>query len=304
MKNEVSLSALGLRASMGSLRSSEPVGLAPPPSLLQSLLEEAADYLVVHRNFKACLETCQRGCERLGSYLQAEEYEDSKDLKCFLCVVGIQALAEMDRWREVLSWLLQYYQVPEHLPPKILELCILLYSKVKEPQAILEVASNWLRDPANQDLPEYGAIFELHLFRVLLPLHCWTDAEDMAGLCAEEEQRRAASQAIFTARQQQEKNFKETEEPDPQKEKQGGTFCRKLLALWKLLRWLLESVVDHLLSLPLKKTFLIALILCLLVVRFDPACPSSLPFFYKLAHVFYRIRGTIFSPCSLSSYNS
>ncbi|XP_020857238.1 peroxisome assembly protein 26 isoform X2 [Phascolarctos cinereus] len=298
MKNEGTISALGLRGCVGSLRSSEPVGLAPPPSLLQSLLEEAADYLVVHRNFKACLETCQRGCERLGSCLQAEECEDSKDLKCFLCVVGIQALAEMDRWREVLSWLLQYYQVPEHLPPKILELC-----KVKEPQAILEVASNWLRDPANRDLPEHGAIFELHLFRVLLPLHCWTDAEDMAGLCAEEEQRQAASQAIYTARQQQEENLEETREPDPQKENQGGTFCRKLLALWKLLRWLLASVVDHLLSLPLKRTFLIALILCLLVVRFDPACPSSLPFFYKLAHVFYRIRGTIFSPCYLSSYN-
>ncbi|XP_072510269.1 peroxisome assembly protein 26 [Notamacropus eugenii] len=304
MKNEVSLSAPGLRGSVGPLRSSEPVGLTPPPSLLQSLLEEAADHLVVHRDFKACLETCQRGCERLGSSLQAEETEDSKDLKCFLCVVGIQALAEMDRWREVLSWLLQYYQIPEHLPPKILELCILLYSRVKEPQAILEVASNWLRDPANRDLPEYGAIFELHLFRVLLPLHCWTDAEDMVGLCAEEDLRLAASHAIHTARQQQEENFKETKEPDPQKESQRGPFCRKLLALWKLLRWLLESVVDHLLALPLKKTLLIALIFGLLVVRFDPASPSSLPFFYKLAHVFYRIRGTISSPCYLSSYNS
>ncbi|XP_044533416.1 peroxisome assembly protein 26 [Gracilinanus agilis] len=301
MKNEVSISALGLRSSLGLLRSSEPVGLAPLPSLPQSLLEEAADYLVVHRDFKACLETCQKGFESLGSSLQAEDFEDGYDLKCFLCVVGIQALAEMDRWREVLSWLLQYYQVPEHLPPKILELCILLYSKVQEPQAILEVASNWLRDPANRDLPEYGAIFELHLFRVLLPLHCWTDAEDMAGFCPEEEQRLAASQAIYTARKQQQEG---TKEPNPQKEIQGGTLYRKLLTLWKLLRWLLESVVDHLLSLPFKKTFLIALILCLLMVRFDPACPSSLPFYYKLAHIFYRVRGTIFAPCYLSSYDS
>ncbi|KAM8978537.1 peroxisome assembly protein 26 [Sarcophilus harrisii] len=301
MKNEASVpTALGLRG--GPLRSSEPVGLGPPPSVLRSLLEEAADYLVVHRDFGACLETCQRGCEKLGSPGQAAEGEDSKDLKCFLCVVGIQALAEMDRWREVLSWLLQYYPHPEHLPPKILELCILLYSKVKEPQAILEVASSWLREPANRDLPEYGAIFELHLFRVLLPLHCWTAAEDMTALCAKEEQRQAASQAIATARQQQEESLQKTQEP--QRENQGGTFCRKLLALWKLLRWLLESVVDHVLSLPLKKTILIALILCLLMVRFDPACPSSLPFFYKLAHIFYRIRGTIFSPCYLSSYNS
>lgn len=44
------------------------------------------------------------------------------EVKCSLCVVGIQALAEMNRWREVLSWVLQYYQDPEKLPPKVLEL--------------------------------------------------------------------------------------------------------------------------------------------------------------------------------------
>lgn len=44
------------------------------------------------------------------------------EVKCSLCVVGIQALAEMDRWREALSWVLRYYQVPEKLPPKVLEL--------------------------------------------------------------------------------------------------------------------------------------------------------------------------------------
>lgn len=44
------------------------------------------------------------------------------EVKCSLCVVGIQALAEMNRWREVLSWVLQYYHHPEQLPPKILEL--------------------------------------------------------------------------------------------------------------------------------------------------------------------------------------
>uniref|UniRef100_A0A8C6ZU26 Peroxisomal biosis factor 26 n=1 Tax=Nothoprocta perdicaria TaxID=30464 RepID=A0A8C6ZU26_NOTPE len=98
------------------------------PARAASLLEEATDLLVLHRDFAAALERCEAGCGSLGpAGAEAEagaEAGSSAEVKCSLCVVGIQALAEMNRWREVLPWLLQYYEAPEQLPAKVLELCV------------------------------------------------------------------------------------------------------------------------------------------------------------------------------------
>lgn len=216
-------------------------------------------------------------------------------MKCSLCVVGIQALAEMDRWREALSWVLGYYHVPEKLPPKVLELCILLYSKMKDPEAVLGVAGAWLQDPDNQGLPEYGSLAKLHLFRLLLPLGRLSEAEELAvGSAAfSEEQRVEALQAIHTARQQLTQEHLSSQEP--QKLRQEGSFPRKLLSLVMLLRRLWGSAVSHLLSQPFRKGLLAALILCLLVLRFDPAAPSSLPFLYQLTQLFRRIQKAMLS---------
>jgi hypothetical protein len=49
-----------------------------------------------------------------------------------------------------------------------------------------------------------------------------------------------------------------------------GLFSHKFLSLLMLLRRLWDSAVSHLLSLPLRKSLLAALILCVLMLRFDP----------------------------------
>uniref|UniRef100_A0A8C5JUL2 Peroxisomal biogenesis factor 26 n=1 Tax=Jaculus jaculus TaxID=51337 RepID=A0A8C5JUL2_JACJA len=107
MKSDAPISAAALKGLGGPLRSSEPAR-APSPAV--HLLEDAADLLTVHLDFPAALEACERAWRILVS----------GTVQCSLCVVGIQALAEMDRWREVLSWVLQYYQIPGKLPPKVL----------------------------------------------------------------------------------------------------------------------------------------------------------------------------------------
>ncbi|XP_006862789.1 PREDICTED: peroxisome assembly protein 26 isoform X2 [Chrysochloris asiatica] len=248
MKNDSSTSAAPLRGLGGPLRSSEPVHTAPAPLRAVVLLEEAADFLVVHLDFRAALETCERAWRSLASDAPAEEHAGtSLEVKCSLCVVGIQALAEMDRWQEVLRWVRQYYQVPEKLPPKVLELCILLYSKMEEPGAMLDVVRAWLKDPDNQNLPEYRALAVLHLQQVLLPLGHLSEAEELvAGSTAfDEEQRRDALQIICMARQQQKCEHSRSEEA--QKPNQS-------------------------------------------------ASPCFLPFLYKLAQIFHRIREALFSP--------
>ncbi|KAF6340140.1 peroxisomal biogenesis factor 26 [Rhinolophus ferrumequinum] len=127
MKTDPSTSAAPLRGVGGPLQSSEPVRVAPAQSAAVVLLEEAADFLVVHRDFQAALQTCERACQSLANDALLDDAAGiSLEVKCSLCVVGIQALAEMDRWQQVLSWVLQYYQVPEKLPPKVLELWLLL----------------------------------------------------------------------------------------------------------------------------------------------------------------------------------
>lgn len=67
-------------------------------------------------------------------------------------------------------------------PP--LHFSILLYSKVGEPQVMLEAGSSWLRAQANQRLPELGSLLELYLAQVLLPLGRFEGAEELVQGCA------------------------------------------------------------------------------------------------------------------------
>lgn len=67
MKSDSSTPAAPLRGLGAPLRSSEPVRAAPPPSAAMVLLEEAADLLVVHLDFQAALQTCERAWRSLAN---------------------------------------------------------------------------------------------------------------------------------------------------------------------------------------------------------------------------------------------
>lgn len=224
------------------------------------------------------------------------------EVKCSLCVVGIQALAEMNRWREVLSWVLQYYHRPEHLPPKILELCILLYSKVREPQVMLEVGSSWLKDQTNKSLPEYGSLLELYLLHVLLPLGRFEGAEELVYSCdvLDSEQKLAFVETICEKRcqwtQLEEMHSAHDEQEDKATETVLGALSQKLLTMLTLLRRTLRSMSSHFYVLPYKKMLLATFLLYLVVVRLDPASPTSLPFICKLVQLFRQAWAAVLSP--------
>ncbi|NXC88819.1 PEX26 protein, partial [Cercotrichas coryphoeus] len=283
----------------------EPPAWAPGPAA--ALLEEAADLLVLHRDFAAALERCEAGCDSLGPGPGPEPGtgpgpESFAEVKCSLCVVGIQALAEMNRWREVLSWVLQYYHEPELLPPKVLELCILLYSKVREPQVMLEVGSSWLRAQANQSLPEFGSLLELYLAQVLLPLGRFEGAEELVRGCAvfDSEQQLGFLSTILESRsrwaQREETRSAAEEQQDPATETVLGVLSQKLLTMVTLLRRALRSMSNHFYLLPYKKMLLATFLLYLVVVRLDPASPTSLPFIYKLVQLFRQAWAAVLSP--------
>lgn len=125
---------------------------------------------------------------------------------------------------------------------------VLLYSKMQEPAAMLEVVRAWLQDPDNQGLPEYRALVELHLQRVLLPLGCLSEAEELVvdSVAFSDEQRLDALQAISTAREQQKHEHSGSEEA--QKLNQEGRtlsfcgFCK--VELWAFME--LRSIMTFL----------------------------------------------------------
>uniref|UniRef100_A0A8B9PQE3 Peroxisomal biogenesis factor 26 n=1 Tax=Apteryx owenii TaxID=8824 RepID=A0A8B9PQE3_APTOW len=288
-----------LSGAVEPLRSSEPLAGPPVSAQAASLLEEATDLLVLHRDFAAAVERCEAGCDSLGP---AAGTGSSAEVKCSLCIVGIQALAEMNRWREVLSWVLQYYHVPEHLPPKILELCILLYSRVREPQVMLEVGSSWLRDITNKSLSEYGSLLELYLLRVLLPLGQFEGAEDLVRGCdvSDSVQQLALLKTICESQcqwtQQEEMHSAAEEQQDTTRETVLGALSQKLLTMLTLLRRALRSMSSHFYLIPYKKMLLAAFMLYLVVVRLDPASPMSLPFLYRLVQLFQQACAAVCSP--------
>lgn len=65
MKSDTSTSAVSLKGLGGPLRSSEPARALPAVSPGVHLLEEASDLLVVHLDFPAALETCERAWQSL-----------------------------------------------------------------------------------------------------------------------------------------------------------------------------------------------------------------------------------------------
>jgi hypothetical protein len=111
---------------------------------------------------------------------------------------------------------------------------------MKEPGAVLDVASAWLQDPDNQGLPDYGSLARLHVFRLLLPSGRLSEAEELAVRSAafSEEQRVEALQAIHLARQQhtQEHTQEHSDSQEPQKLRQEGR-TSGLCGLCKAVSW-------------------------------------------------------------------
>ncbi|XP_077196794.1 peroxisome assembly protein 26 isoform X1 [Paroedura picta] len=285
----------------GVWRGSDPAWLSPGASRAASLLEEAADLLVVHLDFAAALDRCEKGCRSLPGEADGEDAGSSEELRCSLCIVGIQALAEMNRWREVLPWVLQYYQVPACLPPKVLELCILLHNKVKEPRVMLDVGSDWLRASANQHLPTYGLLVQLHLFHVLLPLGHFAEAQEMVEGCKalSKEQRLEACRILKEKRQLWLQQPEEPPDSEAQAEiawkTQLGLVSKKVLTILAQLGRALGSLAGQFGSIPYKMALLAAFVLFLIVVKLDPASPTSLPFVYRLTRLFHQARSAVFS---------
>ncbi|XP_024142805.1 peroxisome assembly protein 26 [Oryzias melastigma] len=273
----------------------------PPPSsaALQmiNMLDSAAEQMMVHRDFQAVFDTCQRGLEKLAGT------DDNRcaELKAGFCILGIQALAELNQWHGVLAWVLQQYERQENIPAKIMQMCILLYSKVGEAAEMQEAARLWLNCPSNSRSAGFRTVAELYLLHVLVPLGHFKEAREFiageVGAAAFAERQQAALDIVEEkAQQSQEAALRSGIHPGSSEHPNSVTdvVIHKLEAM---LRFLYRKILTAGSGLfPLRRLFLVAVILYMLFSRLDPAAPSSFMWISKLSQLFKQTWRTMFAP--------
>lgn len=277
-------------------RHSFAAGVSSNVASMQGLLDTVAEEFILNKDFKTIFETCDTALEKITN--SELEDERSEDVKAAFCILGIQALAELNEWRCVLPWVLQQYKHQEKIPAKIIQMCILLYTKVGEAGVLLDVASAWLHCLSNNRAAEYVTVMELYLLYVLIPLGHLEKAQELiqgsVGLCTlTEEQRRTALDIVEQKVLQNAlpPDLTSSSEMSLQTTKPQGPILHKLGAVIKYLyRKLLMTSSFH----P-HKVFLFAVLVYILFIRIDPAHPSSFMWISKLNGLLRQLWTALFA---------
>ncbi|XP_060758813.1 peroxisome assembly protein 26 isoform X1 [Neoarius graeffei] len=278
------------------------------PSLTHGsgLLDSATELFIIRSDFRSALTACEKGLERLT---RADEQEQSSarygELKAALCIVGIQALAELNQWHDVLTWVLQHYGETEQIPAKIMQMCILLYTKVSEQAEVQEAVQTWLHCSSNSSLPGYSSVAELYTLHVLLPLGQTAEAKQLlmgdVGQVAFTEEQRQTALAILKDHDAKKTNRSDpSPEPVPvEAEKKitlQGSVVRKLNAVMRLLYRGLSLAGVTAWSRFIHRTAVLLFLLYLLLVRMDPALPSAYPWILQLYRLWQQMWNAMFGP--------
>ncbi|KAL6116688.1 pex26 [Pungitius sinensis] len=275
---------------------------SPQPAFTEAqmscMLDTAAEQMMVDKDFQAAFETCDSGLEILVDV----EREDSRcgEFKAGFCILGIQALAEMNQWHGVFSWVLQQYEHQEKIPAKIMQMCILLYSTVGEPAAVQEAARVWLHCPSNGGAAGFATVAELYLLHVLVPLGLRDEAVQLiAGevgrVAFTEEQRRAALDVVGEKERPDEEPPLNPDIGVPARPPSSqGSVLHKLEAMLRFLCRKVSSTGRG--SFPLRRLFLAAVLLYALLFRMDTAHPSSFVWISKLLQLLRQLWTAMFAP--------
>ncbi|XP_078076445.1 peroxisome assembly protein 26-like isoform X2 [Mustelus asterias] len=268
-------------------------GQAGGPGLTAVL--RAAERLQLQRDFPGALEASVRGLEQSGS----STLRSSSDVRFSLCIIGIQALAELNQWEQVLGWVLEIYEIPEKIPAKILQICIALYSKVGEPGRVHQTVEIWLKycnSPSALGCGP-GLVLEMYLLHVLLPLGLHAEAEEVIldTVLLTEQQRGTMLQVIENRRTQQ----MEQASVDSRSLIPAGCSQRRQPAensFFKVIQQVLALSTRCLHSIFLRKLFLAVFLAYLLIVRLDPASPAAISWLPSLRNIISQIWKTMFAP--------
>ncbi|XP_010737225.3 peroxisome assembly protein 26 [Larimichthys crocea] len=268
-----------------------------------SMLDSAAELMMVHTDFQAAFETCERGLHSLAN----TEQEDSNrcaEFKAGFCILGVQALAELNQWQGVLSWVLQQYEQQERIPAKIMQMCILLYSKVGEPAVMQDAARVWLHCPSNGGVTGFATVAELYLLHVLVPLGHKDEAVGLivgeVGSSAFTEDQRQIALDVVEEKEREKQEQTLNPRSSPNSETTAQTVSTKGVVIRKL-EGMLRFFYRNLLltrsgSFSLRSVFLAVVLLYMLFLRLDPAHPSSFMWISKLLQLLKQMWSAMFAP--------
>uniref|UniRef100_A0A665VRH5 Peroxisomal biogenesis factor 26 n=1 Tax=Echeneis naucrates TaxID=173247 RepID=A0A665VRH5_ECHNA len=264
--------------------------LSSGSAAMANMLDAAAETMMVHKDFQAAFDSCDRGLQSLSGM----DTEDSRcaELKAGFCILGIQALAELNRWHGVLSWVLQYYELPERIPAKIMQMCILLYSKVSEPAVMQETARVWLHCSSNSRALGFGTVAELYLLHILVPLRDTEEARELiagrVGSCAFTEDQRKTALDVVVEKEQQ------ALEPPPN----PGCSPNSDISTHSVSMKVQKNDSTSSGSFSLQRIFLAVVLLYMLFIRMDPALPSSFMWISKLHRLLKQMWCFLLAPPS------
>ncbi|XP_037552120.1 peroxisome assembly protein 26 [Nematolebias whitei] len=291
-------------SSCSSCSSSDSVCCFSPPvsslSQLFSRLDSAAEFMMVHRDFHAAFDTCSRGLECLAS----TDSEDNRwgELKAAFCIIGVQALAELNQWGDVFSWVLQQYEHLENIPAKIIQMCILLHSKVGKPAVMQEATRVWLHSSSCK-APGFRTVAELYLLHVLVPLEHLEEARELIsgelGLAVfTDDQRQTALDVVEEkALQKEESSLNPAVTPDSESAGHAspqGAIIQKLQAMLRFLYR--KCLMAGCGSFAVQRVFLAAVLLYMLLLKMDSAHPSSFMWISKLLELIKQMWRAMFAP--------
>ncbi|TRY90856.1 hypothetical protein DNTS_020880 [Danionella cerebrum] len=262
-------------------------------------VEPAIEYLMVNKDFQAALDTCEMGLEHLRTLEgQEESCLNHAEMKASWTIVGIQALAELNRWRDVLSWVLQQYEETEKIPARIIQMCILLYVKVGEHEAMKNPVFDWLNCSANHGQSGFSTVAELYFLHILLPMGHIPDALEMlespVGQVAFTEEQRQTAQSLVNA--ENEKNTNSESVAATRNALKEDRLSQRLSSIMRLLQRSLSVASERIRSISFRRVFLALMLLCLLLVRIDPALPASFPWLLQLNSMLQQTWNTMFGP--------
>ncbi|XP_072915010.1 peroxisome assembly protein 26 [Hemitrygon akajei] len=269
-------------------------------------LERAAHLLQVQRDFPGALAACESGLDWLGPEQDQPgscSTARAADIRCSLCAMGLQALAEQRQWRQAWSWLLQRYGSPERVPAWLLQMCIILYSKAGEPGLVQQAVCSWLRDRASARTPgSVALVLELYILHVLLPLGLYAEAEkeitDTTMLT--EQQKELALELVSQRRskvqvQEQEPVDGRSQVP-AERNKQRHSAHYTPRHTFKFIKQVLGLCRRSLRLVSLRKLLLAVFVAYLLMIRLDPASPATLSCLTSLRHFVKATWDAMFSP--------